>query len=145
MRFLLSLLFVCFVAPAAAQSDPCRGRTVVDVGNGGKACIYLIDGADLTWTTSRDDGARDRKRTSVQPRVAANLLGEGDPDKSVLKEQFIRLCNVALSDVQTQFADAKFSSIMLYMDRRHSGGEVFGGISNAKCRGFRYFKGRRPA
>lgn len=144
MRTLLALIFVMSALPAVAQSNPCKGRTVIDVGGGGKACIYLIDGSDLTWTRSRDDGARERKRTSVQARVAANLMGDGELDKSVLKQQFINLCKAALSDVQAQFADTKFNNIMLYLDRRHSGGEVYGGISSAKCRGFRYFKGQRP-
>ncbi len=139
MRTLMALIFAMSALPAVAQSNPCKGRTVIDVGHGGKACIYLIDESDFTWTRTRDDFASTQKHTSSQPRVAASMLGTASTNKGVLSKQMVNLCKAALNDVQTQFSGTKYNRIMLYLDWRQSGGEIYGGWSNAKCRGFRFF------
>ncbi len=139
MRVLLMASCLLFALPMAAQAQSCRGLQSLDLGGGTTACVVAIEMNSITTTTNRDDGASSSKRKQAQPLVAAAMTGPLPANRNAIKKQMLAMCKAMQSEVKAQFSDMKYNRTILYMDWRKAGGELEGGYSSAKCKGFSFF------
>ena len=108
---------------------------------GAKGCIVAIGEGSITTTVTRDDGQGGSVRKQAHPLVAAVMSGANSTKRSVMRKRLLSICNLALADVQKQFAGKKYNRIILIMDWRGAGGEIQNGFSSDKCRGFQFLRG----
>lgn len=141
MRSLIFASCALLSLPVAAQSQSCRGVQAFDLGGGTKGCVVTIEESAIVTTRSRDDGASTQTRRAAQPLVAAAMTGPVPGKRSVVKKQMVSMCKATQGKVREQFSDAKYNRVILYMDWRDAGGELYGGFSTDTCRGFRFFDG----
>lgn len=153
MRFILTVLVVCFAFPALAQQErECRGKQVFDLGDGSNGCLLEISTSAIVTTLSRDDGASSKVSRNETGRIVVAMFGAHSSSRQVIGNRMRTICRTFLPQVKEDLAGKRFNRIVIdlvwprvanngdFIPVSQSEIDVQPAFTSASCRGIRFFR-----
>ncbi|WP_299554008.1 hypothetical protein [uncultured Tateyamaria sp.] len=152
MRFILTVVFVCFAVPALAQQErDCRGKQAFDLGDGAYGCLLDIGSTSITTTLTRDDGASSKSSRNAAGQIDVAMFGTFSGSRQVVGKRMRGICQTFLPTIKQELAGQRYNRIVIrlfwprvansgdFVPKSRSEIEVQPAFTNANCRGIRFF------
>ncbi|MBV7408939.1 hypothetical protein [Maritimibacter sp. DP1N21-5] len=152
MRYILTVLVMCFALPAMAQQErECRGKQAFDLGDGSYGCLLEVGTSSITTTLTRDDGASSRSSRNAAGEIVVAMFGSHSGSRQVVRNRMLAVCRTFLPRVKQELSGRNYSRIVIqlvwprvkntgdFVSVSSTSVDVQPAFSNANCRGIRFF------